>query len=73
MFTLIIPFTFKVEIVANVNYYRQVLEDGPDHVFPSRIPCLGTIHTSRIQKPHIKSIILMIEFVFTQLDLFLVH
>ncbi len=73
MFTLIIPSTFKVEIVDNVKHYRQVLEDGPDHVFPSRIPCLGTIHTSRIKKPHIKSTIIMIEFVFTQLDLFLVH
>jgi hypothetical protein len=73
VFIFIIPFTFKVEIVDNVKHYRQVLEDGLDHVFPSRIPCLGTIHTSRIKKPRIKSIIIVIEFVFTQLDLFLVH
>jgi hypothetical protein len=52
VFTLIVASTFKVEVVDNIKNHKiickqQVLKDGVEHYFPSTIPCLGTIHTSK--------------------------
>jgi hypothetical protein len=54
VFTLIATCTFKIEVVNNKNYKiickQQALKDVVDHYFPSTIPCLGTTHTSKINK-----------------------
>jgi hypothetical protein len=49
------------------------LKDGVDHYFPSTIPCLGTIHTSKRKNKITNEIeaIAMIDNIFAQLDLFL--
>jgi hypothetical protein len=51
VFTLIVTFTFKVEVIDYIKNYKiicnqQVLKYVIDHYFPSTIPCLGTTHTS---------------------------
>jgi hypothetical protein len=76
VFTLIAPSTFEVEVVDNkaCKKLKQALQDGADHGFPSRIPCLATIHTSRRKRKRgtdeIEAIN-MIDNVFAQFNLFL--
>jgi hypothetical protein len=80
VFTLIAPSTFEVEVVDNkaCKKFKQALQDGADHGFPSRIPsripCLATIHTSRRKRKRVTDeieAINMIDNVFAQFNLFL--
>lgn len=76
VFTLIAPSTFEVEVVDNKasKKIKQALQDGADHGFSSRIPCLATIHTSRRKRKRVTDeieAINMIDNVFAQFNLFL--
>lgn len=76
VFTLVAPSTFDVEVVDNnaCKKLKQALQDGADHGFPSRIPCLATIHTSRRKRKRATDeieAISMIDNAFAQFNLFL--
>ncbi|CAK9264014.1 unnamed protein product [Sphagnum jensenii] len=76
VFTLIAPSTFEVEVVDNkaCKKLKQALQDGADHGFPPRMPCLATMHRSRRKRKRATDeteAINMIDNVFAQFNLFL--